>query len=35
MVSQFDGPVTFNEVVKMNAALTVKEPIKLNGTGDY
>ena len=32
ILSQFDGPVTFNEVVKMNAALTVNELIKLNGT---
>jgi len=32
ILSQFDGPVTFNEVVKVNAAMTVNELIKLNGT---
>ena len=32
ILTQFDGPVTFNEVVKVNAALTVNQLIKLNGT---
>ena len=31
ILTQFDGPVTFNEVVKVNAALTVNDLIKLNG----
>ena len=31
ILSQFDGPVTFNEVVKVNAAMTVNDLIKLNG----
>ena len=32
ILSQFDFPVTFNEVVKVNAAMTVNQLIKLNGT---
>ena len=32
ILTQFDNPVTFNEVVKVNAALTVNQLIKLNGT---
>ena len=31
ILSQFDGPVTFNEVVKVNSAMTVNDLIKLNG----